>query len=263
MYSISKNFKLLKRYLTLYTKNKLEFKFESFSTVFGVLITIFNNFIFWIALKNVGVKFQNWDYNKILLLIGFNFLFISINSIFFGFRDLEYKIISGEFDMFMVRGQNPLKLVLLERMNFLYIFLNLIFFIVCLFISQNGFKFEIINVLLAVLVSIFASLNFSLLYGMFSLLAFYFGKIFYVRELFFSIKDSKNYPMDIFPKVIYNLFVYTIPITLISTVPTKIAFGENRAGKYILISIAGFILLCTIFKLFSKKALKHYVSTGN
>lgn len=256
MYSISKNFKLLKRYLTLYTKNKLEFKFESFSTVFGVLITIFNNFIFWIALKNVGVKFQNWDYNKILMLIGFNFLFISINSIFFGFRDLEYKIISGEFDMFMVRGQNPFKLVLLERMNFLYIFLNLIFFIVCIVISQNSFKFEIINVLLAVIVSIFASLNFSLL-------AFYFGKIFYVRELFFSIKDSKNYPMDIFPKVIYNLFVYTIPITLISTVPTKIAFGENRAGKYILISIAGFILLCTIFKLFSKKALKHYVSTGN
>ena len=191
MYSISKNFKLLKRYLILYTKNKLEFKFESFSTVFGVLITIFNNFIFWIALKNVGVKFQNWDYNKILMLIGFNFLFISINSIFFGFRDLEYKIISGEFDMFMVRGQNPFKLVLLERMNFLYIFLNLIFFIVCLFISQNSFKFEIVNVLLAVLVSIFASLTFSLLYGMFSLLAFYFGKIFYVRELFFQLKTQK------------------------------------------------------------------------
>ena len=69
--------------------------------------------------------------------------------------------------------------------------------------------------------------------------------------------------MDIFPKVIYNLFVYTIPITLISTVPTKIAFGENSAGKYILISIVGFILLYTIFKSLSKKALKHYVSTGN
>lgn len=260
---ITQNFKIIKRYFILYFREKTVFKSEAIMSFFDFLITIFSTILFWISIKGMGVKFEGWNTHNIIVMVGFNFISIAIYSIFFGFRDLEYKIVSGEFDLMMTKGQSPFFILILNNMNFLYIIMNLIMGIFVIIYSINSFDMLLSKLVLAILICVFSTLSLSNLYSVFSLLAFRLGRIYYIRELFFSFLDAKEYPTDIFPKSIYNIFTFIIPLSLISTIPTKIVFNKTDYKIYVILSFSLFIMTSALFKILSKKAIKLYSSTGN
>lgn len=255
--------KLTVRYFRLYIKEKLEFPIEGVMSIIDFMVNIFSIIVFWISMKNINVNFIGWSYEMIVLLVGYNFLATGVNSIFFGFRDIEYKIISGEFDTMLSRPVSPFVQIVLSRLNFFYILLNLLVGIVAIIYSAVFFDYNIIHIFSAIWISITSSISLGLLYAMFSLLAFKFGKIYSARELVFSIATARNYPIDIFPKALYNLFIYVIPLGLMSTIPAKVSAGEYLPEKYLLFSTLAMFTFLILYIFLSKRALLKYKSVGN
>jgi len=263
MTTISHRLKILRRYFILYIKEKTVFKSDAILSVFDFFISIMSTLVFWLSIKGMGVKFDGWGVEEISLMVGFNMVSLAVSEIFFGFRDLEYKIISGEFDVMMTKGLSPFAILVLSRMNFIYILLNAGLGLAIIIYSFITYNLSAYLVLLALTTSIFATLTLQFMYNSFSLLAFKLGEIYYIRDLTFSFLKAKSYPTDIFPKGLYKFFIYIIPLALMSTLPTKIAFARVDYKIYLLVSFLSFVLMKILFKIFAKKAMSLYSGAGN
>ncbi len=256
--------KIIKRYIILSFRNLIAFPFEFAMRFMHLFISIGFIFVFWISIFNTGIAFSDWNVYGIILLSGVNMLSKAISSITFRFRDLEYYIIDGSFDKYLMRPINPFFSMLMESLNIFSIVSNtIISIIVIIFVSKVG-NVQLYNIGYGLISLIFGTLGFELLYGSFSLLAFWFGKIYSARELIFSFRKANSYPMDIFPKNFLNIFTYIIPLAFLSTIPTKILLGKIENTIYFTaIAFVLFILNLLLFNIISKFALAKYNSTGS
>ncbi|MCI5675169.1 MAG: ABC-2 family transporter protein [Firmicutes bacterium] len=263
MNTIVHKINIIKSYLIMYFKEKMIFPFESVFTVFSFILRAAEILLFWQSINNAGIAFPGWGQEKIMFFISLNFLNIAIDSFNFGYRDLEYDVSEGQFDVYMTKGVNPFLLLKLERMNFLYIFLHVVISIPLLIYCAINFKIDTSLFLISVIVSIFASFTLSTLYAIFSLLAFKLGRVYMLREMVFSFMSFQKYPTDIFPRIIYDFFFYIIPLGLISTIPTKIAFGEIDPVLPLVIAFSFALVSAILMRSLQKKALSMYKGTGN
>ena len=120
------------------------------------------------------------------------------------------------------------------------------------------------NEWMAVLTLIAGTLAYELLYGTFSLLAFWFGKIFYARNLVFSFRSIRKYPLDIFSAPIKNIFTFVIPLAFIATIPTNIVLGRLQYPTiYFILSVVLLLIAYALFNYVLKRALAKYESTGS
>lgn len=264
MKSIIKYIKLIRRYIILSFNDLIEFPFDFFMRFIQLIFEIGFIYVFWVSTFNVGVAFSNWSIYGIIILSSMNLLSEAISKISFGFRDLEYLILSGNFDKYLIRPINPFFSLIMDKLNIFTIVTK--FFIslsIIIYISLTR-DIQLFNISIAGLCLLFGTLSLDLLYGSFSLMAFWFGKIYSARELIFSFKTAKSYPIDIFPKTLLNIFIYFIPLAFLSTIPTKILLGNlYNPIKYLIICVFSFIFSMLIFKYTSKKALTKYNSTGS
>ncbi|MDO5716474.1 MAG: ABC-2 family transporter protein [Tissierellia bacterium] len=264
MKTINHKLKLILRYLIISYKQKREFKSEFISYISSVALGIVGIFVFWYSLKTSGVRFQGWSFDEILILNGFYFLSKAISTFSFGFRDLEYKIIDGSFDTYMMRPHSPFFMLACERFNLIFLLTNLILSMALIIWGVLQFSTSLFRIIMAFLISLMSSLAIEIFYMSFSLLSFYFGKIYYARELLFSLTDAKKYPLDIFPKGMIQFFTYFMPLIAIATIPTKIMTNSNY-GFTNVFSIVAMILLLQIllYKFLKRKVLNIYCGTGN
>jgi len=254
---------LVKRYIILSFKNQIEFKFDFYMSILAIFMEAMYVFVFWISIVNVGIAFDNWTTEHIFLLASFNILSAGISKMFFGFRDFEFKVARGEFDIHMIRPINPVAIALLEKLNITNIIGKVLIGSSMLITSSIMFNLEIGTVLMAVLILINATIVIELLYGVVTHACFFIGKIYYFRELLFSIRTATNYPLDIYPKGLFKFFTSVIPLAMISTIPTKISTGLFSGGKYFLISLLLVVIVFLFYKIVSKIAINSYKSSGS
>lgn len=255
---------IIKRYSILSIKELIVFPFEFIMRLAFVGFEIGFIYIFWISIFNIGLSFKDWTTYEIIILVSMNLLSDGIGGITFGFRDLEYAIIDGTFDKHLMKPINPIFSMLMDKLNIFSIVIKIcISSFLLLYISKvRGIILH--NVPIAILLSIIGTMTFRMIYGSFSLLAFWFGKIYTARELIFSFQSAKDYPMDIFPVRIQNIFTYFIPLAYLSTIPAKILLNKID-NIYLYLTIIGilFIISIFIFNFVSKKAFTKYNSTGS
>ncbi len=255
---------LIRRYIILSFKDLVEFPFELTMRIIQVFFEIGFIYLFWISLYNVGVVFSGWTTSGIVMLSSMNLFSEAISKISFGFRDLEYSIIGGDFDKYLTRPINPFFSMIMDKLNVFTIVTKLIISLAGMIYICNFQKISLYNIRASIICLLLGTLSFDLLYGAFSMLAFWFGKIYMARELIFSFKSAKKYPLDIYPNKIMWLFTYVIPLGFLSTIPTKILLGDLRnINLYLLVAVASFIINLSIFKFVSNRALSKYNSTGS
>ncbi len=264
MTSIVNTLRLVKRYIRLSIQDNLQFPTEFIMTFFDLVFEMGELVLFWVSLFQLGILVGKWSGNQLLLFLVMNIFSGVLGRISRGFRDLEYRLLDGSFDNYLIRPTHPMLTLLLQNTNFFNGLLHLIvgvFFFSYLIISRSV---VIHHVFIGFGVLIFGTGAFQLLYGLFSLLAFWVGKIYTARSLIFSFQQANAYPLDVFPKSILRFFTYVIPLSLMITVPTKILLGQYQHPLYFLgLSILFFLLFLFLFQKVLKRALKHYQSTGS
>lgn len=254
--------KLLGRYFRLSFLKTFQSPIDIVMNLAFIGLDIFSLFLFWISIFNLGFEEKNWSQMELLVFIALSLFSEGVSRFFFGFRDLEYFILDGSFDKFLTWPVPPILSVLLEKINGFTMGVKGL-----LSLSMIGvisFYTPLQHIFLGLLCSILGSVAFSLLYGTFSLLCFWFGKIYTARELVFSFQEAKRYPIDILPKKVGDFFTRIVPLAFLATIPAKIILGKIAHPYYYLggiILLAGIIFL--LYLVVQKRALARYQSTGS
>ncbi|MDL2248352.1 ABC-2 family transporter protein [Tyzzerella sp. OttesenSCG-928-J15] len=265
MKTIANYFKLVKRYAILSYKNIVEFPIEVVMRIMQLIFEIGFIFLFWFSIFNTGIIFDGWSVQDIIVLSAVNLFSEGVAKITFGFRDLEYFILDGSFDKYLMRPVNSFFSMIMDKLN-IFVIISKIAISLLLILYIHLTTISLKTLYLALSLTVLNTVSVELLYGTFSMLAFWFGKIYSARELIFSFKSAKSYPMDIYPDSLLNMFTYLIPLAMISTIPSKVLLGKvttSKALEYLLVSVIILALNIIIFKTVSKKALNIYNSTGS
>lgn len=252
------------RYMRIFYLMRRSFPVEWISFLVGVAFQFLGVFLFWYSLRETGIAFEGWSFTDIVLLQGLYFLSKAASIFSFGYRDLEFKIIDGSFDTYLIRPRSPFVLLSLERLNSVLLFFNLLVGGALLAYGVWQLSLPLWKGVAALGIAALGAISVELLYMTASLLSFRFGRIYYARELLFSFKDAAKYPTDVYPSPMQSVLTYLLPIALIATVPTKLLIGA-RSDWLRVFGIAASVaavqwgLYCAV----RRWALRRYSSTGN
>lgn len=254
--------RILIRYLRISKLNYFQNRIDWFSNFFISFFDLASLALFWYSLLKLGIHVIGWKDEKLLLFISLTVCSDGIAKIMFGFRDFEFLILDASFDKYLLRPLPIIASVLLEKINLFSILFKII-----TGLSLFVFSIQSLNItrpVLGFLCLIISTLILEIFYGCFTLLSFWFGKIFAARELVFSFKQAKKYPIDIFPKSIVRIFTYVIPLAFVATIPTKIMLQEISHPYYnLLLLIMMLFFSSVLFSFILSKGLQKYQSTGS
>lgn len=261
---INKYLKLILRYTRLSILDLKQFPFEIFMKIISLGFDVLFVFLFWISISNLGISYGNWNKYEIFILTGCATISDAIAQFTFGFRDIENTVLTGNFDNYLLRPINVIFSIMAEKFFIFWIIGQLLVGSLIIIISKTVGHLVIQNVFLAIIIIIFGTFTFRLIYGTVSLMCFWIGRCSSFREIIFSIDVAKNYPIDIFGHTVFNILTYLLPISLLATLPAKVMLGKEKHVLFIvLLSLLLFVIWFIIFKLILKKALLKYQSTGS
>lgn len=253
---------IIKRYFILNLKKVWSFKFNFFMQILSGIFDVLSIFLFWFSLKTSGFSIADWNSELIGLLIAFNIISAAVSKCFFGFRDIEFKIINGEIDVLLTKPKSTILLVLLEKLNVIvFLFKTIIGISFLAFLIQNN-NYKISVVIYYLLICILATISLELLYGSVSMLSFKYGRIYSFREVLFSFRESLSYPISVFPDFLYNFFIRFIPLALISTIPAININLEKIDISLLFLVLTILLINVFILNISFKKGIKYYESTG-
>ncbi|WP_392485939.1 ABC-2 family transporter protein [Haloimpatiens sp. FM7315] len=264
MNTISKYVRLLGRYTKLSILDLKEFPFEIFMKSLSLGFDVVFVFLFWTSIHNLGISYEGWNKYEIFILAGCSTISDAIAQLTFGFRDIEYTVLKGNFDNYLMRPVNPIFSIMAEKFFIFWVVGEIIIGFLMILISATIGHLVIRNIFCAILIIVFSTFAFRFIYGTISLMCFWYGKCDSLRDIIFSIDIAKNYPMDIFGRFVFNIFIYVLPISMMATIPAKIMLNKEKHIYLLLtISILLFVFWIIIFHLVFKKALLKYQSTGS
>ncbi|WP_125605097.1 ABC-2 family transporter protein [Lapidilactobacillus bayanensis] len=256
--------RLFYRYLRLSIVENLQFPLDFLMSFVDLLFQTGELALFWWSLFKLGIIVGKWSGDELLLFLTISIFSDVISRFARGFRDLEFHLLDGSFDQFLVRPLHPIMGYILSQTNFFGGLLSLILASSSLIYLLASGRVVLHHALIGFAVMIIGTCAFQLLYGLVSLLAFWFGKIYMAREILFSFADAKKYPLDVFPKTILGFFTYVVPLSLMITIPTKILLGTYQNPiRYFILALGLFVIFIVIFKVVLQHALRRYESTGS
>ena len=256
---------IIKEYVKISLKKTFTYKINKYLIFFEVFFDFLGLLLFWATLYHMDAVIANWTRVELVCLVGFNTLNNSVGSLLIAFRDIDYKITDGAFDSYFMKPQHPLFTMIFERANFFIVILFFVLGMIVVCASSIYMNANILQIVFAVFMSLVATMSINILYAIISLFSFKFGRTTYIRDTIFVAKGLSNYPMDLFPQIVYKFCTYIIPLAFISTFPVKILSDANNMKtmlEYSLINVLLMLAFMAIFVLIWKKMIKLYESTG-
>ncbi|QSX06472.1 ABC-2 family transporter protein [Sedimentibacter sp. zth1] len=232
----------------------------------SLILPILLNFFLW---KSI-IKYNSIGYNLQEMM-----LYIIVSNIILLFTQIHIEHnIEGDVKTYKL-GQKlllPLNYTLNLILNFVsdsivrFIFIYLPLLIIILFISPNAIVLErVLYLLPTIIVAFIINSLFSLIIGFFSFWTTEIWGIAAVRNLITGLLTGAVLPLDIFPKTIQDIMLYT-PFPYITYIPTKVLIDNNFNIEIIkngLFISTLWIITLTIFMLVLKnRGMKKYTSSG-
>lgn len=264
MHTIIRLPKLFFRYLRISTINLFQFPFEVLMKFIDLLFSILFLYAFWYSLNKVGVIIPGWNEFEVMILAGTGMISSGIAQIAFGFRDMEYLVLNGSLDKYLVRPIYPLLSIVFEKLFIFWIVFQCIsgVGIICIAVHQGGIILR--HIIPATITIILGTFAYQFVFGCFTLLTFWIGRVNSARSMIFSISEAKKYPLDIFPTKVYNIFIWLLPIGFLATIPAKIILGKIEHPWQCVINVCLIFIFWAIILNFTwKRAIKRYESTGS
>ncbi len=207
--------------------------------------------------------FPGWSFEQILLFQGIFLIINSIDRIFFQAVDwtLTHSVRTGSFDRYLLYPMNTLAYLSFNNLNFEHL-ANLLIGIGLLVYSalQLNLVITFSTVLLVAAAFGFAALfiySMAILRFAIIIRAVIIGRI---GELFRIIKTFGEYPVSIYNKFLSSVFRYVIPLTVLSTIPSRVLLSNIENTMYL--SFIAIFILFLLCQSFWNSTLKNYESAG-
>lgn len=252
--------KLIKKAVDISIHNILAFPYEIYLVALYSAFSIVCTLLFWkVLFLNVGFEDYRPEFIYILAFCGL--CSDGLCDVFFGLRDLDYLVKTGEFDRYLVRPRHPLYLLVLENMPIASILEKLILSVGGILLVSLHFEvsLELHNCLKATGFLLIGVAYYELLYGLMTVISFRFEGASSLRDLVFQLNSSKQYPLSIFPVGIKVVLTYVIPVGLLAYYPAVLLLGmqEPLPKLYLAAPILAFLapyIYC--------RCIRHYSSNG-
>jgi len=239
---------------------------------FNLAVWTMMNFL-WFGLVFASVELifgqveliAGWDRKEVLLLVCITSLFFDFFHTFVmqNLKRFSRLIRHGELDLALLKPINLRFLVSTRYFEFdHYPRMIVLFFLIFKFLSD-----------LSVNPSVFAWLNFGLLFALgififynlffiFTTTNIWFMRLFNLGDLFSETISVSRYPLYIFKRSARLFFTYVIPVAFIATFPAQALLSRAGFGRVLLGSLIGLVMFFLSQK-FWRFALRHYHSASS
>lgn len=231
--------------------------------LFGKIIRFlfFLGFLVFLTSKtNVLAGYNLW--HILLFYITFNFIDATTQMIFREVYRFRQSVVSGDFDLVLVKPVNPLFRVLFGGMDLLD-FITLVpfvCFIAYIIVHIPGITF--FNVLLYILFignALFIATSFHIMVLALAVLTTEIDNAIMIYRDFTSMGKL---PIDIYQEPLRFFITFVIPVGIMMTLPVKIMLGlVNLQTIFISFGISSFLFIVSI--LFWQHAMKYYTSASS
>lgn len=265
--------RLYGRFLRTYMRTQLEYRFSFFGDIFVNMMTFITLYSSFWVMFNAFHTMDGWNYWEVVFLYNLNLLTYAISSLFFWgpMKQLERMVRSGEFDQFLVRPLEPLKLLVFRQ--FQHTFLG--------HILVAGTVLAICTIRLDIHWTIgnIAFLLFSVLGGTLiqagiiitaASSAFWVVRSGTIVDIsIYGIRNFINYPISIYGRSIQLLLTFVIPYAFVNYYPAAAFFGKDPAGGSVLSHLYGCGSLAVGAALFAaalrifRRGVMRYDSSGS
>ena len=263
--------KLYSRFLKVYIKGLLEYRFAFFMDVFVNAFTHLVGFLnIWILLKNF-TDIGGWSYYEIMFLYSVNLLPFGIAGLFIWapMVNLEQMVRDGSFDSILIKPLSPFAFMICK--GFQHTFLGHIVVAIILFCSSIKNSNYIQNprdALLVGLILVCAFIIHSCMMVIISSLSFWIVKTNTLFEIvIYNVRNFVNYPLSIYNIFIRALLTFLIPYAFVNYYPLSavknIQSGDSRGFFLLIISVGVTMLILGLTCGLWKKGIQHYNSTGS
>ncbi len=262
-----------KKYLKLYLKLikfaislDLEYRWSF------VLMVVVELAFFFITIASVGVIFSNvtevagWNYNQMLVLLGFNMMFSEIMlGIFFihNLRNLPELIRTGGLDLILVKPVNSQFIVSMWR-PYSAMIPSLIAGLITIYWGVVGLNLNLsfINIILSFLIMILGVLIGYSIGMLFTTLSIWFIGASPLTRISEQINFMAKIPNNAFYGVWKFVFTFILPIAFMASFPAQTLVGGFKIWWLVIGLILTFIFLKTS-NLFWNFALRKYSSASS
>lgn len=254
--------KVLLRLSSYALKITVDHKNSLFIFILAKLIRfLFFFFLLFLVFKQNKVINQ-YNFNQaIIIYLTFNLIDTAAQTLFrevYRFRPL---VVSGNFDLILVKPLNSLLIVLLGGIDFIDLgFLIFYFFLLIFFLLNQVFNLFFLFLYFLLLI------NAMILATAFHILVLAFGILFTSVDHFIMIyRDLTSFgrfPFEIYRKSLRDILTFVLPVGVMFAFPPQALFGLLSIDKIIFAFLISLILL--VFSLnFWHFALKKYQSGGS
>jgi ABC-2 type transport system permease protein len=187
---------------------------------------------------------------------------VFVGFLLMNFLDLSNHIRNGALDLLIVKPISLQFSISFRQFQFAAAIPNIIVSVILFCLGLRGMSIIWYNALLYALLMICAVFLTYTIFLILQLSAFWVVKAEALSNIFETVWDNNNMPMQIYPKRIAAAFVYAIPLFVISNFPI-IALTGNLVPSNLFWAIFISIALTVICRLFWNVSVKKYSSANS
>ncbi|QUI23840.1 ABC-2 family transporter protein [Vallitalea pronyensis] len=262
---------LYSRYIIVYLKSKIEYRFSFFMDIFVQIFTYIINYAsIWLILNKFS-DILGWSFYEIMFLYNLNLFTYGLCGLFFWspMRALGTMIQQGTFDSLLIRPMNPFLNLICKQFNHAFIghiILGLIVFSISLNKLQIIWNFKFI--ILFMLIIIGGVLIQASMMIITASISFWFVKSTALTDtIIYGFRDFVNYPINIYNKFIKIILTFVIPYAFVNFYPVQYFLNIKENVVYHQLFIYGTPLIGIITFAMSlliwKFGMNRYQSTGS
>ncbi|WP_088105523.1 ABC transporter permease [Halalkalibacter urbisdiaboli] len=263
--------KLYCRFIAIFVKGKMEYRFSFFMDLFTNIFTYSLMFLsIWILLNKFN-HIQGWGFYEVMFLYNLNLFTYALSGMIIKhpMLDLEGMVQNGTFDSILIKPLNPLFHIIARQ--FEYTFMGHILLAMIVFgisIPKLNIDWSIYHALwffILIFGGVLIHSAIMILSGSFS---FWFVKSTMVVEMaIYDIRSFLNYPISIYHKGIQILLTFILPFAFINFYPAQFFLEKEGSTLFHPIlqygtPVVGVLTILLSYFVWSK-GINKYQSTGS
>lgn len=206
-----------------------------------------------------------WNKHQILILQGFYFFLDAVvwGLFYQNFYDLPKKINTGNLDLELVKPINKQFLLSTKKFSLNHVNNIIVGFGIILYSLQKGnIQPDLISIIFTIIIFLIAVIFVYSSWFITICAAFWFERLENIIYLFPSFRQFAKFPLSAYQGVLKLFLTYIIPITLVTTLPSKFLIG--KPDYHLLVILIGFAISSLFFSnWFFKISLKRYSSASS
>ena len=206
-----------------------------------------------------------WRREELLILTGAYGITIGVFHLIFSrnFEQLAHTIHKGELDVILVKPIDSQFYVSVWRVSYTSLFRILIGIVFTLhMINQIHAELKLINVLGFFVLLVIGILLLYSLWFIVTTFTLWFTRLSNLVDFMFNVANIARFPQEMYHQLVWYVFLFLLPITLIVSTPTKVLLEKALAGDVVLVVLFSFSLFL-ISRKFWKFALRYYTSASS